>query len=247
MKRFLLTFFLTSGIWSVALADSTTFAYTFLDDTYIYQSEQGYNFGGSTELRASLTRSILVRLYCDLTDHIGTNQIIDNMRIYLYLWARESGTGVSDTFQVYGMQKGICWGEGTGNGGSNATSGATYSDWNMPTSEWGTAGLAAANDDSLFNCGDASGYDRWATPSDTPLITGTGTSGWKYCTVHPDYVQTCYDSSRMVSVLIRQQAATASKFYSTENVNYQPYIVVYHHTSEEEPPEQPTGGRVMIH
>jgi hypothetical protein len=230
---------------SVALAqDSTVFDYTYLDDAFIYQSQPDWNYGGSFELRASLTRSILIRLYADLSYYLGENQIIDGMRVYLYLSVRESGTGISDTFQVYPMQTSYCWGEGTGTGGVTATSGATYNDWNAPNTEWGTAGCESAHDDSLFHCTDASGYDRWATPSDTPIITGTGTYGWKFCTVQKEYVQTCYDSGYFAGLLIHQHPATASKFYSTENASYRPYIVVYHHTGEV--PPAATGSRVLI-
>lgn len=241
MRLLIGTIFLMSAIWSAAQADSTTFDYNLIEDSYTYESGPNYNYGADVTLWGSGTRSIIIRLSSSFIDYLGSSQIIDSARWYGWMYYN----GVDDTFNVYGILKNVCWIEGSGTIATPTTTGVSHYDWNGPTYEWGTAGCHNASDDSTFNCTDgASSADRQATASSRGIVTGTGSSGWLNCLLPTAYVQMCYDSLTSVSVLLDATAGN-TKFYSTENTILTPYIVIYHHTDESSP--APSGNRVLWH
>ena len=247
MRYFILAVLLLCA--APAFADSTTFTYDQLEDALIYSSND-YNYGGYTYLRISnngtVYRRVLIRLTATWVYYVGDNQVIDSSILHMYCYERGSGTGISDTFNIYGVLKSPCWVEGNGTGLASDTDGVTWTDWNATGSEWGTAGCGSAADESAFNCGDGTGYDRQATASTRAMITGTSAApGWLTGRIPAAYMQAAYDSATAPSVLLMGNVGSYSYFYSTENASYRPYIVVFHHTGET--PPTPTGSRVMFH
>jgi len=190
--------------------DTITIKGSHLEDTYISEYEPTYNYGQRERtIVGSYSGNELVPLIraLNVRSVLGDNAHITLAEFRAYCWYIGGSGSTCAPYRVFKYD----WVEGDQTGAPPTNHGCTWTDWDSPDYEWGTAGCHNADDNGVDNTGDGTGADRKETPESSSQSINT--TGWKAFELTNELVQGWYDETiEEGGISLHDDSPSASNF-----------------------------------